>query len=146
MLDRIASAAEAGPWVERELAAGRRIMGFGHRVDRTVYPRARSLRSVAARFIGENATLALDIEVEKAALLALARRPERPLFTNVEFSTAAVHRMVGIPPEASPAVLAMARTAGWTAHALERVATRRLIRPLARYTGPADRAPGRDDT
>jgi citrate synthase len=137
MLDRIGSAGEAEAWIEGELAAGRRLMGFGHRVYRTTDPRAAALREIATELSGQSALLDLYVAVEEVALAALARRhPERPLCTNCEFYTAAVHRMVGIPPEASPAVFALARTAGWTAHALEQVATGRLIRPLARYTGP----------
>lgn len=140
MLDRIESAGQASAWIEAELDAGRRIMGFGHRVYRTTDPRATALRSVAAELAGTSAVLDLYMAVEEAALTALRRRhPERALCTNVEFYTAAVHRMVGIVPEASPAVFAMARTVGWAAHALEQAATGRLIRPLARYVGPAPR-------
>lgn len=141
MMSRIGSPAEAQAWIGTELAAGRRIMGLGHRGYHTTDPRAAALRAIATKLSGRSAVLDLYVEVEKAALAILARRHlERPLGTNVEFHMARVHRMVGVPPTASPAVFALARSAGWSAHVLEQVASGRLIRPLAHHTGPAPTA------
>ena len=62
-----------------------------------------------------------------------------PLKTNVEYYAAAVLQGVGLAPDLFPATFALARHAGWTAHAIEQAADNRLIRPDARYTGPAER-------
>jgi citrate synthase len=59
--------------------------------------------------------------------------------TNVEYYAAAVLQGVGLDPELFPATFALARHAGWTAHAIEQSGENRLIRPDMRYTGPADR-------
>ena len=80
------------------------------------------------------------VALEDIALRKLAERyPDRPLLTNVEYYTAAVLQGVGLPPDLFPSTFALARHAGWTAHALEQVAVDRLIRPDVRYIGPAER-------
>jgi citrate synthase len=66
-------------------------------------------------------------------------KPGRVIKTNVEYYAAAVLQGIGLPPALYPAVFALARTAGWGAHALEQASANRLIRPDQRYTGPAER-------
>ena len=46
---------------------------------------------------------------------------------------------VGLTPDLFPATFSLARTAGWTAHALEQAANNRLIRPDVNYVGPLER-------
>ena len=78
--------------------------------------------------------------VEDVALRVLEERhPERALKTNVEFYAAPVLMGVGLTPDLFPAAFALARHAGWTAHVIEQAADNRLIRPDARYIGPAER-------
>ena len=81
--------------------------------------------------------------LETAALAELrARRPDRVLETNVEFWAAIVLDFAQIPAEITPSMFTCARTAGWAAHVLEQKLTGRLIRPSARYVGPAPRPVG----
>lgn len=135
MLDAVGDAAAAPAWIAGELAAGRRLMGFGHRVYRVRDPRAEVLKR-AVRTLS-SPRIALAEQVEKAALTALARhRPDRPLETNVEFYTALLLDAVGLRRELFTPVFAMGRVAGWTAHVMEQEATGRLMRPASRYVGP----------
>jgi citrate synthase len=79
--------------------------------------------------------------LEQAALEELkARHPERVLATNVEFWSAVVLDIADIPPPLFPAMFACARVAGWSAHILEQKRSGRLIRPSAKYVGPAPRS------
>ena len=81
--------------------------------------------------------LELAVAVEDIALRMLAERhPDRPLKTNVEYYAAAVLQGVGLPPDLFPATFALARHAGWTAHALEQAAANRLIRPTSATSAP----------
>ena len=57
----------------------------------------------------------------------------------MEFYTAAVLQGVKLPPEFYPATFALARNAGWTAHAIEQAAADKIIRPDVRYVGPPER-------
>ena len=55
---------------------------------------------------------------------------------NIDFSTVALARVLGLPAEAPILIFTLGRTVGWLAHALEQQDTGRLIRPRARYIGP----------
>jgi citrate synthase len=115
-------------------------MGFGHRVYRAYDPRAAALRTVAEK-MGTNAEwLEMAVKVEDVVLRVLAElKPGRVIKTNVEYYAAAVLQGVGLPPELFPSVFALARHAGWTAHAIEEVSSAKLIRPDMRYIGPQER-------
>ena len=136
MLDAAAAAPSIAEYVRAELDRGERLMGFGHRVYRAEDPRARVLRETARRIGAPR--LAIAEALEEAALAELRRRkPDRVLATNVEYWSAVVLDAAGVPADLAPALFACARTAGWSAHILEQHAGGRLIRPAARYIGPA---------
>jgi citrate synthase len=140
-LHEIGSPERAQAWINDALDRGERLMGFGHRVYRAYDPRAAALRDVALQMGSIAEWLSLAVAVEDVALRTLEERyPDRPLKTNVEYYTAAVLQGVGLPADLFPATFAVARTAGWTAHALEQAAVDKLIRPDVRYTGPAERS------
>ena len=139
MISEVERTGDAEAYVRGELDAGRRLMGFGHRVYRAEDPRARVLRRPAKELGSKRYEVAEALE--KAALAELrARRPDRVLETNVEFWSSVVLDFAEIPPELFTAMFACARTAGWSAHILEEKRTGRLIRPSARYVGPPSRS------
>ena len=130
----------AEQWVREAIDNKTRLMGFGHRVYRAYDPRAKALREVAEGMEHKPDWLELAIAVEDVALRVLAEKyPDRPLKTNVEFYAAPVLMGVGLTPDLFPATFALARHAGWTAHAIEQGANNRLIRPDVRYIGASDR-------
>ena len=150
MLDRIGNAAAARSLLASELAAGRRIMGMGHRIYRVRDPRAevleRAARELEAAGVRPGITerIALARAVESAAEELLAERhPERALRANVEFYTAVLLDALGLSPALFSAVFAIARSAGWSAHVAEQLARGRLIRPESRYVGPMASEPQR---
>ena len=113
--------------------------GLRHRVYRAEDPRARVLRRTA-REIGAP-RLEVAEKLEEAALAELkARKPDRVLATNVEFWSAVVLDYADVPPELFTPLFSCARVAGWSAHILEQKREGRLIRPSARYIGPAPRS------
>jgi citrate synthase len=141
MLKDIGSADRAEAWIRNELAQGRRIMGFGHRVYRVRDPRAEVLNKVAQQLGDaqlENRQLYdLAIHIEQTALKVLAEaKPGRNLRTNVEFYTALVLQALGLHPEQFVAMFACGRVAGWCAHVIEQHAEDHLIRPQSEYIGP----------
>ena len=120
--------------MEAELAAGRRIMGFGHAVYRTRDPRSGLLRDIATASPGDLVDQA--VEVERRVLETLARvKPDRPLPSNVEFFAGVVMASSGLPRALFTPTFAVSRTVGWTTHAVEQAAQGKLIRPSARYVG-----------
>ncbi|NUQ72853.1 MAG: citrate synthase [Polyangiaceae bacterium] len=140
MLDAIGSPDRAEAWIEAELAAGRRIMGMGHRIYRVRDPRAAVLEQATLRL--EQAgfmtgRLALARAVERAAEGILKKRyPDRPLRANVEFYTAVLLDSVGLSRRLFSPAFAAGRVAGWCAHIEEQRAVGRLIRPASRFVGP----------
>jgi citrate synthase len=139
MLEEVARMGDPERWVREALAAGRRIMGFGHRVYRAEDPRSRILKRTAKELGSPQVEVAE--ELEQVALTALQERhPERVLATNVEYYSAVVLDVAEIPPPLAPAMFACSRVAGWSAHILEQKRTGRLFRPSARYIGPAERS------
>jgi citrate synthase len=138
-LDR--AGADPAGWIAGELAAGRRLMGFGHAVYRTADPRSELLREVARGLGGDRVAQALAFQEEAERQLA-QHRPARPLHANVEFYAAVVMEQCGIPRHLFTPTFALARTVGWTAHVLEQARDPKIIRPSARYVGPppVDRA------
>ena len=141
MLDSIGDGAQARTWLEGELAAGRRIMGMGHRVYRVRDPRAAALERAASILErSENATdrlkLARLVEREAERLLA-EHHPERNLRANVEFYTAVLLEAIGIPRTLFSPTFAASRVVGWLAHVDEQRRVGRLIRPASKYVGPA---------
>ena len=139
MLDEVERTGDPEGYVKRLLDSGQRLMGFGHRVYRAEDPRARVLRRTA-KDLGSPRVQAAEA-LEKAALEELhSRHPDRVLATNVEFWSAVVLDFAEVPPHMFTAMFTCARVAGWAAHILEQKATARLVRPSARYVGPAERS------
>ena len=142
MLDEAAASGDIGAWAEQKLAAGERLMGFGHRVFRLGDPRAAILRTALERLAAmlgpASGRLAFAAEVEREVGAAYTRlRPGRePLQPNVEITAALLLDAVGLPRDAFTPVFAVARCAGWLAHAMEQQREGRLVRPSSAYVGP----------
>jgi citrate synthase len=96
------------------------------------------LRSTARRL--GSARVEVAEALEEAALAELqARKPDRVLATNVEFWSAVVLDFAEVPAALFTPMFTCARTAGWSAHILEQKREGRLVRPTAKYVGPAAR-------
>ena len=134
-LDEIGTVDRAAAWVRGEVAAGRRIMGFGHAVYRAPDPRSALLREVAERLGGDVVELATAVEAEILVTLA-ELKPGRPLPSNVEFYAGVVMETAGLPRSMFTPTFAVSRTVGWCAHIVEQAAAGKLIRPSSRYIGP----------
>ncbi|MCH0561862.1 MULTISPECIES: citrate synthase [unclassified Streptomyces] len=121
----------AAPVIAEELRAGRRIPGLGHRLYSGEDPRARALFALLERIPhAEPALLAARDIVATAAR-------HTPLHANVDLALAVLTTSSGMPSTAGETIFAVARTAGWIAHALEEYGERPLrMRPSGRYVGP----------
>ncbi|MFD9570640.1 citrate synthase [Streptomyces sp. NPDC059982] len=122
----------AAPVVADHLRAGRRVPGLGHRLYRGEDPRATAL--FARLEAMPHAAPALAAAREVVATTA-SRQPG--LHANVDLALAVLTVSCGMPAEAGETVFAVARTAGWIAHALEEYRERPLrMRPSGHYEGP----------
>jgi len=142
MLEQIGDPRSADAFVADALNSGRKLMGIGHRVYKTLDPRAVSLRYMSrelAESSGNRKWYDISEAVEGAAERALAAKGKTTLKANVDFFSASVYHVLGIPTDFFTPIFAVARISGWTAHILEQLGNNRLIRPRAIYTGAAGR-------
>lgn len=114
--------------LRERIALGESIPGFGHLIYQEGDPRAEALLAGLAaagadrRFVEE----APAIIAEATGLRA-----------NIDYALAVLVRTLALPAGAETALFAIARSAGWLAHAFEQLDTGNLVRPRARYVGPA---------
>ncbi|HSO73321.1 MAG TPA: citrate synthase [Blastocatellia bacterium] len=123
------------PWVKNAFANKEKIMGFGHRVYRTIDPRATHL-SEMSRKLGESTGETKWYEMSKKMEEVVMR--EKRLNANVDFYSASTYYALGMPTDLFTPIFACSRISGWTAHVLEQFRNNRLIRPRAEYIGPRD--------
>ena len=144
MVFAIGTAERAEPYLRAKLAAGERLMGFGHRIYKVRDPCAEVLAAAARELYtadGDLALYGLATAVEETAVRLLAEtKPGRGLQTNVEFYTALLLHGLGLPTELFSPTFAVGRVAGWIGHAWEQLATGRLIRPASEYVGATGRS------
>ncbi len=114
--------------IRERVALGERIPGFGHTIYKHGDPRAQALLPVLVR-AGADKRLA----VEAPALVTEATG----LYPNIDYALAVMMQMFGLSIGHEMALFAIARTAGWIAHGIEQLRSNALIRPRARYIGPA---------
>ena len=135
MLREIGSVDKVDSYIADALAQKKKIMGIGHRVYKTLDPRAPHLKKMAQIL---SAKLGEAKWIQMSERIAEIMLREKNLNANVDFYSATVYYSLGIPTDLFTPVFAIARTAGWTAHVLEQLANNRLIRPQSVYTGPTN--------
>ncbi|MFG2129638.1 citrate synthase [Streptomyces sp. NPDC048751] len=127
---------DAAPVIADELRAGRRIAGLGHRLYPAEDPRARALFALLAEIPHAVPALAAARDIVDTT----ARHT--PLHANVDLALAVLTVSSGMPSTAGETIFAVARTAGWIAHALEEYGERPLrMRPSGHYVGPTPPQP-----
>ncbi|WP_031037721.1 citrate synthase [Streptomyces sp. NRRL F-5650] len=134
MLLDVLELGSAAPVVAEELRAGRRVPGLGHRLYPGEDPRARALFALLEDIPRAAPALAAARDIQATA----ARHA--PLHANVDLALAVLTASSGMAPTAAETIFAVARTAGWIAHALEEYGELPLrMRPSGLYSGPAPR-------
>ncbi len=119
-------------YVHGRLERKEKIMGFGHRVYKTMDPRARILRGMSKELSEETGHENL-YEWSEAILKTM--KDEKDIDPNVDFFSATVYYSMGIKPDLYTCIFAMSRVSGWTGHYIEQAENNRLVRPRALYVG-----------
>jgi citrate synthase len=131
MLLDVLDRGDAAPVIAEELRAGRRVPGLGHRLYPGEDPRARVLFALLEEIPRAEPALAAARDI----VATTARHT--PLHANVDLALAVLTASSGMPATAGETIFAVARTAGWIAHALEEYGERPLrMRPSGHYVGP----------
>ena len=131
-LSEIKTTDRVEPYLKDAFANKRKVMGFGHAVYKTEDPRATHLRQLSRRLgeeKGDRRWFDLSEKIEEFV------KREKGLYANVDFYSASLYHVLGLPTDLFTPVFAVSRVAGWTAHALEQIGNNKLIRPESEYIG-----------
>ena len=121
---------DVAPVIRERVALGERFAGFGHGVYKRGDPRAQSLLDALAR---AGAPRKFTREIPERIAEATGE------FVNIDYALAVLVQVLRLPAGSELALFAMSRSVGWIAHASEQLQHGKLIRPRARYVGPAPR-------
>jgi citrate synthase len=143
MLMELQNEKDVAAWVKKQLDSGRKIMGMGHAVYKTTDPRAQFLKQMGKQLgekLGQEHWHRLSTQIEETAVSELAKRGKTTIKPNVDFYSAPVYHLMGIPHDLMTPVFAVARIAGWTAHIIEEKfgdaqGKPALYRPSSEYKG-----------
>jgi 2-methylcitrate synthase/citrate synthase II len=127
----------AEKWIRAALARKEKVMGFGHRVYKTGDLRARILKEYARK--SAEATGQMKWE-QTAEIIEKVMAEEKNLLPNLDWPAGRLYHAMGLEVPLYTPIFVMSRVAGWSAHVIEQLDHNRLIRPRARYTGPAVRS------
>jgi len=132
LLDIDEKDADPVEYVKGRLDRKEKVMGFGHRVYKTMDPRARILRSMSKKLSKETGHETL-YEWSEAILKTM--KDQKDIDPNVDFFSATVYYSMGIKPDLFTCIFAMSRVSGWTGHYIEQAENNRLVRPRALFVG-----------
>ena len=124
----------------KDKESGFRLMGFGHRVYKNFDPRAKIIREMTHKVLGElgvdDPLLEVAMRLEEAALKD-DYFIQRKLYPNVDFYSGIIYKALKIPTEMFTVMFAIGRTAGWVSHWLEQQVDpeAKIGRPRQIYTG-----------
>lgn len=141
MADSIGSPDKAKAWVTNALATKAKVMGFGHRVYRTMDPRAKILKKMLDTLVAkktDKATYNTLTIVHDSMIEELSKKEKDYIWPNVDFWSGALYRLMDIPTIDFTPIFAVARVVGWSSHIIEMWADNRIYRPAAKYVGPTD--------
>lgn len=129
-------------WVRDKLDRGEKIMGLGHAVYKTMDPRAKYLKDMAERLAEQTGQKWAEISsrIEEYGVEEFRKRGKSGIRPNLDFYSAPVDYMLGIPIDLMTPVFAVSRVAGWSAHIIEEFFAEAqgkpmLYRPKAEYVG-----------
>ena len=143
MIEGLVGETDIAGWVKKQLDQGQRIMGMGHAVYKTTDPRAAFLKETARRLakqLGREEWVRISSQLEEAAAGEFQKRGLPTIKPNVDFFSAPVYHLMGIPGDLMTPLFAVARIPGWCAHIIEEAFAEAqekpaLYRPKAEYVG-----------
>lgn len=113
-----------------------RIMGFGHRVYKTIDPRATFLKTFSRQIATDTGNLKLYEMSSRIEEIMKREVGAKGIYPNVDFYSATTYHSIGLKLDLFTPMFAMSRISGWAGHVIEQLDGNRLYRPTTRYVGP----------
>jgi citrate synthase len=117
---------------------GARVMGFGHRVYKTIDPRATFLKTFSKQIAADTGNLKLYEMSSRIEEIMKREVGAKGIYPNVDFYSATTYHSIGLKLDLFTPMFAMSRISGWAGHVLEQLDGNRLYRPTTKYVGPHD--------
>lgn len=141
MADSIGSPEKARDWVHDALSKKAKVNGFGHRVYRTMDPRAKVLRGMLEKLVAtksDKKTYQTLVNVHDTMIEELSKKEKDYIWPNVDFWSGGLYRLMGLESIDYTPIFTVARVAGWCSHIVEMWQDNRIYRPAAKYVGPEE--------
>ncbi|MCX9026418.1 MAG: hypothetical protein OIN85_10025 [Candidatus Methanoperedens sp.] len=130
-------------WIHSKLDAGKKIMGMGHTVYKTLDPRAKILSGISEKLAGRTGNtkwFELSRKIESVTRADFKKRKGKEIYSNVDFYSPSIYSVMGIDPDLFTPVFAISRMSGWCAHIIEEKFAEAqpkavIYRPEAEYVG-----------
>jgi citrate synthase len=130
IFDEIAAPSRVGSWLNSVLQRRERIFGFGHLLYKQGDPRAVLLKGLAERLAKDSGSHEIYDLAEKLSDEVFKAKQLRP---NIDFYSAVIYKMLGIPQTLAPGIFGMSRMLGWVLHYDEQNRVKTMITPTARF-------------
>lgn len=136
LIKQFKSGDEARTWAENAIKNKEKVVGFGHRVYKNGDHRSWILEKELAKLAEthpEKSRMDVYYAIQKVM------HEQRKIYMNVDYPCGLTYYFMGLPIDIYTPLFVASRVSGWAAHYIEQYTNNRIIRPLSRYTGPAER-------
>jgi citrate synthase len=134
MLDCLTTPGQVKEFVKKRMSEGLGVPGFGHRVYRAEDPRSQMIKKTIET-LASKSNLNVNWEVILAVQNEMQKYRKKGMELNVDFYTAVLYRLIGIPTDMAITTFLMARLSGLIAHVCEQYEANILIPPVLKYAG-----------
>jgi citrate synthase len=136
LIQQFKSGEDARKWTEEAIAKKEKVVGFGHRVYKNGDHRSWILEKELVNLASGHAE---KRRMDVYYAIQKVMHEQRKIYMNVDYPCGLTYYYMGLPIDMYTPLFVASRVSGWAAHFIEQYTNNRIIRPLSRYTGPAER-------